>query len=74
MSGRSIEMNRRKELWAIALAAAVIVFSVGFLWVSGSQPTAPTTVQETDVDVEAPENVTETPPSATGDISTSNSD
>lgn len=67
-------MNRKREIWTIALAAIVIACSVGFLWLSRSQPTAPTIVEETSVDVEAPEEVTETPPSATGNLSTSNSD
>ncbi|MDF1609389.1 hypothetical protein PZ897_14485 [Hoeflea sp. YIM 152468] len=67
-------MDRKREVWAMALAAVVIALSIGFLWVSRSQPTAPTIVEETNVDVDAPEHVTETPPSATGDLSTSSSD
>lgn len=65
-------MMRRRETWALAFAAAIIVACLAFLWLTADQPAAPTTVEETGVDTDAPLETDETPPSATGDISDSN--
>lgn len=65
-------MMRSRDTWALAIAAAIIVGCLAFLWLNTGLPTAPTTVEETNVDGGAPLNTDETPPSATGDLSDSN--
>jgi len=62
-------MTRRREAWALALAAGIILGCLGLLWLNTDQPSAPTTVEETNADADAPQNADETPPSATGGIS-----
>ncbi|MCY0096938.1 hypothetical protein [Hoeflea ulvae] len=61
-------MKRKREIWAFGIAAAIILLSLAVLWVSPQQSTAPVTVEETDLDVDAPNEVEEAPPSATGDL------